>query len=147
MNTRPRIETIALNKIVALALAICPPSVALLGAFAVCFAQTPGPTSRPPSDEDGRQQVTTAAPQLMQSELSWKIAREQLESLVAPIALYPDPVLVQTLTASTYPLEIVRLKQWLIKNKNLKDKALAEAVAQQNWDPSVQALSAFPAVV
>jgi Protein of unknown function (DUF3300) len=147
MNTRPRIETIALNKIVALALAICPPSVALLGAFAVCFAQTPSPTSRPPSDEDGRQQVTTAAPQLMQSELSSKIPREQLESLVAPIALYPDPVLVQTLAASTYPLEIVRLKQWLIKNKNLKDKALAEAVAQQNWDPSVQALSAFPAVV
>ena len=76
-----------------------------------------------------------------------KIPPEQLDSLVAPIALYPDPLLAQALAASTYPLEIIQLQQWLDKNKNLKDKALADAVAKQTWDPSVQALAALPDVV
>jgi len=76
-----------------------------------------------------------------------KIPTDQLDSLVAPIALYPDPLLSQTLVASTYPLEIVQLQQWLEKNPNLKDKALADAVEKQNWDPSIQAMAAFPDVV
>ena len=66
---------------------------------------------------------------------------------MAPIALYPDPMLSQTLVASTYPLEIIQLQQWLEKNKNLKDKALAEAVKKQDWDPSIQAMAALPEVV
>src|SRR5215467_2650214 len=72
---------------------------------------------------------------------------DQLDSLVAPIALYPDPLLSQTLVASTYPLEIVQLQQWLGQNKTLKDKALVEAVKKQDWDPSIQALAALPDVV
>src|SRR3954470_15357183 len=54
---------------------------------------------------------------------------DQLDSLVAPIALYPDPLVAQVLAASTYPLEVVQLGQWMAKNPTLKDKALAEAVA------------------
>ena len=76
-----------------------------------------------------------------------KIPADQLDSLVAPIALYPDPMLAQTLAASTYPLEIIQLYQWLEKNKSLKDKALADAVMKQPWDPSVQALAGLPDVV
>ena len=76
-----------------------------------------------------------------------KIPAEQLDSLVAPIALYPDPLLAQILAASTYPLEVVQLQQWLAKNKDLKDKQLADAVAKQSWDPSIQALAALPDVV
>src|SRR3954447_431102 len=76
-----------------------------------------------------------------------KVTPEQLDSLVAPIALYPDPMLAQTLVASTYPLEIIQLQQWLGKNKNLKDKALADAVKKQDWDPSIQAMAALPEVV
>ena len=76
-----------------------------------------------------------------------KIAPDQLDSLVAPIALYPDPMLAQSLAASTYPLEIVQLQQWLEKNKNLKDKALVDAVSKQPWDPSIQAMAALPDVV
>jgi Protein of unknown function (DUF3300) len=72
---------------------------------------------------------------------------DQLDSLVAPIALYPDPLLAQTLAASTYPLEIVQLQQWLMKNTGLKDKALEDAVAKQPWDPSVQSMAALPDVV
>ena len=78
---------------------------------------------------------------------STRIPPDQLDSLVAPIALYPDPLLAQTLVASTYPLEIIQLQQWLEKNKNLKDKALADAVAKESWDPSIQALAALPDVV
>jgi hypothetical protein len=70
-----------------------------------------------------------------------KLPPEQLDSLVAPIALYPDQMLSQTLVASTYPLEIVQLQQWLEKNKGLKDKALADAVKKQDWDPSIQAMA------
>src|SRR5258708_7017838 len=76
-----------------------------------------------------------------------KIPNDQLDSLVAPIALYPDPLLAQVLAASTYPLEIVQLQQWLTKNKDLKDKALADAVQKQPWDPSVQSMAALPDVV
>src|ERR1700739_2648358 len=76
-----------------------------------------------------------------------KLPPDQLDSLVAPIALYPDPLLAQVLAASTYPLEIVLLQRWLNTTKGLKDKALADAAAKQPWDPSVQALAALPEVV
>src|ERR1700746_138544 len=71
----------------------------------------------------------------------------QLDNLVAPIALYPDPLLSQVLAASTYPLEIVEAQQWLQQNRNLQGRSLIEAAKQQNWDPSVQVLVAFPDVV
>src|ERR1044072_6912234 len=78
-----------------------------------------------------------------------KIPADQLESLVAPIALYPDNLLSQTLVASTYPLENIQLQQWLERNPDLaKDqKKLADAVKKQSWDPSVQAMAPLPAVV
>jgi len=76
-----------------------------------------------------------------------KIPADQLDSLVAPIALYPDPMLAQVLAASTYPLEIIQLQQWLEKNPTLKDKPLADAVMKQPWDPSVQALAGLPDLV
>jgi hypothetical protein len=76
-----------------------------------------------------------------------KIPNDQLDSLVAPIALYPDPLLAQVLAASTYPLEIVQLQQWLQKHPDLKGQALTDAVQKEDWDPSVQAMSAFPDLV
>jgi hypothetical protein len=81
------------------------------------------------------------------AEQSSRIPPGQLDSLVAPIALYPDPLLAQTLAASTYPLELLQLHQWLARNPGLKDKALLDAVARQPWDPSIQAMAAVPDVV
>jgi len=75
------------------------------------------------------------------------IPPDQLDSLVAPIALYPDPLLAQVLAAATYPLEIIQLQQWLTKNPGLKDQALADALLKQPWDPSVEALAATPDLV
>src|SRR5213080_1398780 len=81
------------------------------------------------------------------TEQAPKLPNDQLDSLVAPIALYSDPLLAQTLAASTYPLEIIQLQQWMDRNKDLKGKALADAVAKQPWDPSIQAMVEFPDVV
>jgi Protein of unknown function (DUF3300) len=92
-------------------------------------------SQQPPSPEQPAKQEAVRLP------------AEQLDSLVAPIALYPDPLLSQTLVACTYPLEIVQLQQWLAKHKNLKDKALADEVKKQDWDPSIQAMAALPDVV
>jgi len=72
------------------------------------------------------------------------LSPEQLDNLVAPVALYPDPLLGEVLAASTYPLEIVEVQQWLQQNRNLQGAQLVDAAKQQNWDPSVQALVAFP---
>jgi hypothetical protein len=82
-----------------------------------------------------------------QDQADAKIPNDQLDSLVAPVALYPDPLLAQVLAASTYPLEIVQLQQWLVKHPDLKGQALTDAVEKENWDPSVQAMSAFPDLV
>src|SRR6059036_1487704 len=76
-----------------------------------------------------------------------KVSPDELNSLVAPIALYPDSLLAQTLAASTYPLEVIQLQQWMDRNKNLTGKALADAVAKQPWDPSIQSLVEYPDVV
>jgi len=83
--------------------------------------------------------VSGAAPQLL--------SPDQLDNIVAPIALYPDPLLGQILAASTYPLELVEAQQWLQQNGNLRGQALTEAARQQGWDPSVQVLVAFPDAV
>jgi len=71
----------------------------------------------------------------------------QLDDLVAPIALYPDPLLSQILVASTYPLELVQAAQWLGRNPGLAGTGIAQAVQHQNWDPSIQALVVFPDLV
>ena len=100
-----------------------------------------------PGETVAMQAPPAQAPASAPATQASKISPDQLDSLVAPIALYPDPLLAQTLAASTYPLEIIQLQQWLDKNKTLKDKALSDAVAKQPWDPSVQALAALPDVV
>lgn len=139
MNTTLKTATGGLDAIVRFSRLVCLPAIALLAALSSSFAQNDTP---PP---DGQTQINTTATEPPEPEP--KLSADGLDSLVGPIALYPDPLLIQVLAASTYPLEVVQLKQWLDENKNLKGKALVEATAQQNWDPSVQALAALPAVV
>lgn len=73
--------------------------------------------------------------------------KEEIEQLVAPIALYPDALVAQILMASTYPLEIVSAARWSKANPSVKDKALEDAMQKQPWDPSVKSLTAFPSVL
>src|SRR5216684_7812775 len=72
---------------------------------------------------------------------------EQLQELVAPIGLYPDALIAQILAAATYPDQIVEAEKWIQQNKNLQGDQLAQAVDKQSWDPSVKALTQFPAVL
>src|SRR5438132_1367731 len=75
------------------------------------------------------------------------LSGQQLQQLVAPVALYPDPLLAQILTASTYPLEVVMAARWSKDNPDLKGKDLEDAMQQQPWDPSVKGLTAVPQVL
>jgi len=109
------------------------------------------PSNPPPSAQPNSTPAPTASAQPQTNPSATvagaKIPPEQLDSLVAPIALYPDPLLAQVLAASTYPLEIIQLQQWLKKNPGLKDKALADAVSKQPWDASIQSMAAMPDLV
>jgi len=73
--------------------------------------------------------------------------QEELDQLLAPIALYPDSLLAQIFMASTYPLEVVQAGRWVKANEGLKGDALTDALEQQNWDPSVKSLANFPQVL
>jgi hypothetical protein len=88
-----------------------------------------------------------AAPAQTAAQTNPPPSPEQIDSLVAPIALYPDELVSQILVASTYPLEIVQAYQWLQQHSDLQGQALMDAAKQQNWDPSIQALMAFPDVL
>jgi hypothetical protein len=116
----------------------------LLSGNAQLLAQTP-PATQPAATAPAA--TTATMTQTAETPDAPKIPNDQLDSLVAPIALYPDPLLAQTLAASTYPLEVIQLKQWMDQNKKLKGKAMSDAVAKQPWDPSIQAMALIPDVV
>ncbi|MDO9109189.1 MAG: DUF3300 domain-containing protein [Desulfatirhabdiaceae bacterium] len=73
--------------------------------------------------------------------------QEELDQMLAPIALYPDSLLIQVLMAATYPLEVVQAARWVERNPNLKGEKLAIALDQKYWDPSVKSLVNFPSVL
>ena len=81
------------------------------------------------------------------TQQSNRFKQEELDQMLAPIALYPDDLLAQILMASTYPLEIVLAARWAKQNKDLKGDALTEALEKQDWDPSVKSLVNFPDVL
>ena len=87
-----------------------------------------------------RRQAAPAPPYAQQTP-------EQLQQLVAPIALYPDSLVAQILAASTFPEQVVEADRWVQAHPDLKGDALGQAVDQQPWDPSVKALTAFPSVL
>src|SRR5262249_29629147 len=82
-----------------------------------------------------------------QTDARTRRTADELDSLVAPVALYPDPLLAQLLEASTHPSQLRQLDEWLEENAAFSGHTLAEAVARQPWDPSVQAMAVFPDVV
>jgi hypothetical protein len=81
------------------------------------------------------------------TETAVTFKQEELDQMLAPIALYPDSLLAQVFMASTYPLEVVQADRWAKENKELKGDALAESLEKQEWDPSVKSLVQFPDVL
>src|SRR5215472_11985521 len=101
-------------------------------------AQLPPPGAQLPPPGDAQQPPQPAVPQLGQAEL---------ENLVAPIALYPDDLVAQILTASTYPIEVVEAERWLSAHPNVRGDALQDAMQHEPWDASVKGLTAVPQVL
>ena len=81
---------------------------------------------------------------LLAQDSNKPFSNEQLDQLLAPVALYPDALLAQVLMAATYPLEIVEAARWSQANPNLKGDAAVAAVKDKDWDVSVKSLTAFP---
>ncbi len=75
------------------------------------------------------------------------LSAEELQQLVAPIALYPDSLVAQILSGATFPDQVTAASNWLQQHKDLKDSALMQAVDKESWDPSVKALTQFPSVL
>lgn len=109
--------------------------MALALVMATSFAATAQTNTTPAAQPPQAQPATPEAPP---AEL---LKPEQLEALVAPIALYPDELLANVLAASTYPLEVVQADRWLKERKTLKGDALKTEVEKQAWDDSVKALA------
>ena len=135
-STSQRRQLRSLTAVVCLALSV-------LGTTSCSTSKTPQSQQPQPVQSPASQQSANTSTDQQPA----KIPADQLDSLVAPIALYPDPLLSQVLVASTYPLEIIQLQQWLEKNNNLKDEALVNEVSKEPWDPSVHAMAPLPEVV
>lgn len=95
-----------------------------------------------PQEQD--QQTATQDPQQATAQ---PLSPDQLDQLVAPIALYPDALVAQILAASTYPTQVVEAYQWIQSQGNASPDQIASAANAQPWDPSVKALTAFPSVL
>jgi Spy/CpxP family protein refolding chaperone len=94
--------------------------------------------------------ILVAAPPAMlaqQAEQTAVFKQEELDQIVAPIALHPDSLVSQILMASTYPLEVVQAERWAKQNASLKGDALTAALEKQDWDPSIKSLVNFPQVL
>jgi len=100
----------------------------------------------PLSAQEQRQDQATQEQQQNQPEQQ-PLSQQELEQLVAPIALYPDALLAQVLTASTYPLEVVMAARWSERNPKVKGAALQDAMEKQPWDPSIKGLTSVPQVL
>lgn len=106
------------------------------------FALATGLAAVPARAQDAT--VATQAQSQNQAPSGQQLSQGQLDQLVAPIALYPDPLLTQVLMASTYPLEVVEAARWSHDNPGVTGNALQDAMQAQSWDPSVKALTAVP---
>jgi len=87
------------------------------------------------------------AQDLEQPEQTDRFRKEELDQMLAPIALYPDSLIAQILMASTYPLEVVQAERWVEQNKTLTGDALDDALKEKSWDPSIKSLCHFPDVL
>ena len=121
-------------------------ALSLVLSAALLFATLPQSLSAQ-DDQAPPPQDSQAQPQNGQAPVYAQQTPEQLQRLVAPIALYPDSLVAQILTAATFPDEVVEADRWVQANPDLKGDALGKAVDQQPWDPSVKALAAFQSVL
>ncbi len=122
-------------------------AIAVVMSFLVSLATIPVGTSAQSSTSSGSQSGAQSGSAPAAPEEYAPLTADELDALVAPIALYPDALVAQVLGAATYPYEIVDAAFWMKDNSSLTGEALAKAVDQQSWDPAVKALTQFPSVL
>ena len=127
-----------LSKLLRGSCAIATSGALLLSSFPTIAQDQPPPAAQLPPPEGAQQPSQPAGQQLGQGEL---------EKLLAPIALYPDDLVAQILTASTYPIEVVEAERWVSAHPNVHGNALQDAMQQQPWDAPVKGLTAVPQVL
>ena len=119
--------------------------------FSMAWAQAEAPeyAPAPPPDESAAPPPEEATAPLPPEapEAPAPLSSDELDQLVAPIALYPDALVAQILAGSTYPTQVVEAARWQSANPGLRGDGLAAAVDSQNWDPSIKALTQFPSVL
>jgi hypothetical protein len=103
-----------------------------------CASEAPQPDTEPAAEVMSPSSSEAA-------QAAW--SPDELNQLVAPIALYPDALVAQVVAAASYPTEIVEADRWIQQNSSLKGEELAKAADSQSWDPSVKALTQFPSVL
>ncbi len=106
----------------------------------------PAPGAAQPTLQQGEQSAESVQP-APQGQPRQEFAQQELDQMLAPIALYPDALLSQILMASTYPIEVVQAARWSKANPGISGDQAVKAVEQQPWDPSVKSLVAFPNVL
>jgi hypothetical protein len=111
-----------------------------------CAVESAPFSEEAPSSEEA-QAVPPVAPPAQGTIQATQQSAEDLSQLAAPIALYPDTLVVQILAAATYPTEVVEAERWIQQHSGLTGNALAQQVDLQSWDPSVKALTEFPSVI
>jgi len=110
----------------------CALAAAIMLAFSPSMAQTP---------------VAATAVPAAQPTATKSFSQQDMDQLLAPIALYPDALLAQIFMASTYPLEVIEASRWSKANPKVTGKALEDAMAKMSWDPSVKSLTSVPQVL
>ena len=108
--------------------------------------QPPAQSAAPPTPTQSAAQALSQPPTQTPAKAGTFLP-EELEQMVAPIALYPDPLLAQVLMSSTYPLEIVEAARWRKANPDVTGDAVEAALTDQDWDPSVKSIATFPDVL
>ena len=110
-------------------------------------AQSPPPQYPAPNTPPYSAPPASAYPAAPSTPGGALLTQQQLDNLVAPIALYPDPLVSELLAASTYPMEVAEAQQFLADHPKWKPPKLVDEAKKQKWDPSVQGLVAFPQVL
>jgi len=91
--------------------------------------------------------IPLGAPPAAAQEQYAPLSADDMDAMVAPIALYPDELIAQVLGAASYPEQVVEANDWLQANPGLQGQALMQAADQQTWDDAVKAITLFPSVV
>jgi hypothetical protein len=136
----------SLSKLLRGSCAIATSGALLLSSFPAIAQDQPPPGAQLPPPP-GAQLPPPEAVQQPPQPAAQQLGQGELEKLLAPIALYPDDLVAQILTASTYPIEVVEASRWVSAHPNLRGNALQDAMQQQPWDPSVKGLTAVPQVL